>query len=227
MKRSYDKSTAVSEFESWSRGYDESIVQRLLFVPTHDILMRYLRDVRVTRMLDVGSGTGVFSTRLAEEFPQANVLGIDLSLHMLEKGRERLNGLSSRVAYVNGDSEHLPFADNSFDVITCNHSFHHYPNQLHAVEEMHRVLRPGGRLFIVDAYVDSWWGKFIFDVCVVAVEGRVSHCSARKFRRLLTQGGFRDVGQRVGGWHFVPFLVTMAQADKPSVSIAEPRRSVA
>jgi len=189
--------------------------------------MQYLDGVRVERILDVGSGTGVFATRLADEFPEANVWGVDLSLHMLEKGRERLNGLSSRLAYVNGDSEHLPFADSSFDVITCNHSFHHYPNQLRAIEEMHRVLRPDGRLFLVDAYVDSLWGKFVFDVCVVAVEGRVAHCSARKFRRLLSGGGFANVQQRVGGWRLVPFLVTMAEASKLAVHGSESARSVA
>jgi len=227
MRTDYDKCKAIEEFESWSRGYDESVVQKLLFEPTHDILMQYLDGVRVERILDVGSGTGVFATRLADEFPEANVWGVDLSLHMLEKGRERLNGLSSRLAYVNGDSEHLPFADSSFDVITCNHSFHHYPNQQLAIREMHRVLKPDGHLFIVDAYTDSLWGKFIFDVCVVAVEGRVSHCSARKFRRLLARGGFKEIGQCVKGWRLVPFLVTMASADKPAVSVPEPCLCVA
>ena len=227
MSTSYDKTTAVEEFERWSRGYDESIVQRLLFVPTHNILMSYMDGVEVHRILDIGSGTGVFAMRVADEFPHARVTGVDLSLHMLEKGRERLNGQGTRLNYVNGDSEHLPFADDSFDVITCNHSFHHYPHQSRAIREMHRVLRPGGRLFIVDAYVDSWWGKFIFDVCVVAVEGRVAHCSARKFRRLLGRAGFADMRQRVGGWRFVPFLVTMAEAQKTPLRVVNPVRSVA
>ncbi len=57
-----------------------------------------------------------------------------------------------------GDSERLPFASGSFDIVTCANSFHHYPRQDRAVAEMRRVLRPGGRLMIIDGYRDGAMG---------------------------------------------------------------------
>jgi ubiquinone/menaquinone biosynthesis C-methylase UbiE len=117
---------------------------------------------------------------------------------------------------VQGDSERLPFADNSFDLVTCSHSFHHYPNQAQVVAEMHRVLRPGGRLMIIDGDRDRWWGRLIFDVIVVLMEGRVKHLTARAMTGLYEAAGFADIVQfRRGG--FLPFLLTIGRAVKPEM----------
>ena len=62
---------------------------------------------------------------------------------------------------------------------------------------MRRVLRPGGRLMIIDGYRDSLWGWFIYDVCVTGVEGDVHHASAKQFRELFAQAGLKAVAQRV------------------------------
>jgi ubiquinone/menaquinone biosynthesis C-methylase UbiE len=116
---------------------------------------------------------------------------------------------------VQGDSERLPFGDNSFDLVTCSHSFHHYPKQAQVVEEMHRVLRPDGRLMIIDGDRDRWWGRLIFDVIVVLMEGRVKHLTGRAMAGLYQSGGFADVVQfRRGG--FLPFLLTIGRAVKPA-----------
>ena len=97
---------------------------------------------------------------------------------------------------VQGDSQRLPFASNTFDVVTSSHSFHHYPHQDQAVAEMHRVLRPGGRLMIIDGYRDAPWGWFIFDVCVAGVEGSVHHASARTFFGVDARCHFVEEAQR-------------------------------
>jgi SAM-dependent methyltransferase len=120
---------------------------------------------------------------------------------------------------VQGDSERLPFQNHAFDVVTCSHSFHHYPNQAHVVAEMYRVLRPDGRLMIIDGDRDRLWGWLIFDVVVTWVEGAVHHCSGRRFRHLFRTAGFRRIEQhpRRG---LAPFLLTIGQAWKPEVAHA-------
>jgi ubiquinone/menaquinone biosynthesis C-methylase UbiE len=215
----YDKHQATHEFAQWSESYDRCVLQWLLFGPSHRAMIRRIRAVageRPVRVLDVGCGTGLFASRLVEALPAARVWGVDLVSDMLSKGRPRWRHYAGVVQPVQGDSERLPFPDGTFDFVTCTNSFHHYPDQQQAVVEMHRVLRPGGRLMIIDGYRDASWGWFIYDVCVTTREGDVHHASARRFRELFELAGLRAVAQRVFRG-FAPFLFTEAlAADRPS-----------
>lgn len=214
---SYSKEDSQKQFDGWSGTYDDSILQRLLFVPSHNYALGEMQDRtgQPFRMLDIGCGTGAFTRRVLKEHREAEVWGVDFSSKMIEAGRKRSDRLESRIRYVQADSESLPLADDTFDVVSCSNSFHHYPNQSAAVREMYRVLRPGGRLIIIDGYRDRLWGRLIFDVCVVAVEGAVHHASARQFRELFHKAGFQGVRQqaRLG---LAPFLMTVGTALKPA-----------
>ena len=64
--------------------------------------------------------------------------------------------------------------------------FHHYPRQDVVAAEMHRVLRPGGRLYIIDGDRDRLWGRLVYDVVVVMMEGAVKHLSRAAFRSTRT-----------------------------------------
>lgn len=200
MSSTYDKRTAAEEFTRWSRSYDRSILQRLLFGPSHRALLNRIRQRHAEqplRILDVGCGTGLFAARVRAERPNAEIWGVDLTAGMLTKGRDRWEALADCAHPVQGDSERLPFASRSFDVITCANSFHHYPRQDVALGEMLRVLKPGGRVLLIDGYRDAPWGWFIYDVCVTSVEGNVLHCSRRRFRELFDAAGFASVEQKV------------------------------
>jgi ubiquinone/menaquinone biosynthesis C-methylase UbiE len=224
----YDKHQATHEFVQWSQSYDRSILQWLLFGPSHRVLIRRMKAVageQEIRVLDVGCGTGVFAARLREALPNARVWGIDLVADMLNKGAERWRTHRGAVLPVQGESDRLPFADNSFDFVTCANSFHHYPHQNRAVVEMHRVLRPGGRLMVIDGYRDALWGWFIYDVCVAGVEGAVHHASARRFRDLFELAGLRAIAQRVHRGP-APFLLTEAIAAEPVSAIPSPHFQV-
>src|SRR4051794_20893616 len=139
----YDKEQAAREFARWSESYDRSILQWLLFGPSHRALIRRIQALakgKELRVLDVGCGTGVFAARLLGAVPSARVWGIDLVSDMLRKGTPRWRTMAGVVQPVQGDSERLPFADGTFDVVTCANSFPHYPRQDRAVAEMARVL---------------------------------------------------------------------------------------
>ena len=227
----YDKQQATHEFARWSESYDRSILQWLLFGPSHRAMIRRIKAVagdRPIRELDIGCGTGVFASRMRISLPNTRIWGIDLVSGMLAKGAERWRHHSKDVQPVQGDSERLPFADGCFDFVTCANSFHHYPHQERAVAEMHRVLRPGGRLLIVDGYRDAPWGWFIFDLCVTLREGSVHHASARQFRELFAQVGLTAIAQRIFRGP-APFLLTEAIATEPISTIPTPhfRSSVA
>ena len=85
----YDKDQAAAEFTRWSESYDRSVLQWMLFGPTHRVLIRRIAAVagnRPFRLLDVGCGTGLFATRLKAALPQAQVCGVDLVSGMLSRG---------------------------------------------------------------------------------------------------------------------------------------------
>lgn len=98
-------------------------------------------------VLDVAVGTGL---NLPYCDPELNVTGIDLSPAMLDIARERAADLGRDVELREGDAHHLPFDDASFDTVVCTFSLCNIPDPRQALIEMRRVLRPGGRLVLVD-----------------------------------------------------------------------------
>lgn len=219
---SYDKAQATHEFEKWSESYDRCILQMLLFAPSHKAIIRRIQAVYgdgPLNILDVGCGTGVFAARIREALPNAKVWGIDLVAGMLNQGKERWKVHSGHVLPIQADSERLPFGPESFDVLTCANSFHHYPRQDRAVAEMRRVLKPGGRVMLIDGFRDRPWGWFIYDVCVAGVEGAVHHCSRARFRSLFADAGLKETTQTVHAG-LAPFVLNEAIA--PAKSIPAP-----
>ncbi|MFN2508033.1 MAG: class I SAM-dependent methyltransferase [Chthoniobacterales bacterium] len=108
-----------------------------------------LRDAE--RVLDLGSGTGVVAFQAAAVMkPTAKIIGVDLSEGMLQVAKRKAleNELADTVRFVTGDVEELEFADASFDRVLSLFAILHFPNPAIALGEMHRVLRPGGRLVI-------------------------------------------------------------------------------
>jgi ubiquinone/menaquinone biosynthesis C-methylase UbiE len=103
-------------------------------------------------VLDVATAVGHTALALA---PHAHrVVGVDLTPAMLEVARRLAaeRGVSN-VLFLEGDAERLPFGDNSFDLVTCRIAAHHFPNVALFCREATRVLRPGGRLLVVDNVV--------------------------------------------------------------------------
>ena len=78
---------------------------------------------------------------------------------------------------------------------------------------MFRVLRPGGKLLIIDGRRDCLWGWLVYDVVVTWLEGGVHHCSAKRFRQLYRNAGFQELKQIKRGW-LAPFLMTEGAAKK-------------
>ncbi len=105
------------------------------------------------RLLDVGCGTGAASRRAATI--AGSVVGVDLSTEMLREATLLADGIDD-VTFMRADAEALPFADASFTAVLCSNSLHHYPNPARGLDEMARVLEPGGRLVVGDPCADVW-----------------------------------------------------------------------
>jgi demethylmenaquinone methyltransferase/2-methoxy-6-polyprenyl-1,4-benzoquinol methylase len=103
------------------------------------------------QILDVATGTGDFAIECLRLNPD-KVTGIDISNGMLEKGREKIKrlGLDARISLLHADSENMPFADNSFDAVVVAFGVRNFENLERGLAEMHRVLRPGGRVVVLE-----------------------------------------------------------------------------
>jgi ubiquinone/menaquinone biosynthesis C-methylase UbiE len=134
---SYD--ATASDFDTLTDRYSTAIASRMLAIGEVG---------RSDSVLDLGTGTGLVARLAADR--GANVIGIDHSEGML--GRARLKaeqaGVASRASFQPMDAEALTFEDGTFDVITSLYVLRHLPNPRAAVGEMHRTLRPGGRLVV-------------------------------------------------------------------------------
>lgn len=100
-------------------------------------------------ILDVGCGTGEITARLAELYPRAALVGVDLIARHLQIARERCAQFGTRVAFREADAFALPFADAAFDLVVCRHMLQAVPRPEVAMAEMVRVLKPGGRLHLL------------------------------------------------------------------------------
>lgn len=181
------KRLAKQEFEAWAGTYDRSLLNIFLFQPAYRMFLQEILTWRGKSsepfdLLDVGCGTGTFDAMLAASPLPARVVGLDYAESMCQVASQKAHGagVTDRLRYVSADSEFLPFKENSFDVITCSNSFHHYPHQQKVIEGFHRALRPGGRLMLIDGFRDNVVGWFVFDVIITAVEKEVFHAHGRQ-----------------------------------------------
>jgi demethylmenaquinone methyltransferase/2-methoxy-6-polyprenyl-1,4-benzoquinol methylase len=102
------------------------------------------------RILDLCCGTGDMTAALLQHRPAAAepVIGLDFSSHMLNRARAKLS--AANALWVEGDAMRLPYPDNTFDLITSAFGFRNLTNYTAALAEIHRVLRPGGQIGILE-----------------------------------------------------------------------------
>lgn len=104
------------------------------------------------KVLDVATGTADVAIALAKKIEQANVIGLDIAVDMLNIGRKKVKqqNLQERVELISGDAENLPFQDNSFDAITVAFGVRNFGHLAKGLAEMKRVLKPGGQLVVLE-----------------------------------------------------------------------------
>ena len=103
-------------------------------------------------VLDVGTGPARIPIALAMADERANVLGIDLARHMLNRARRNVAeaGLSERIKLELVDAKGVPYPDGQFEAVISNSIVHHIPDPTPALAEMVRLVAPGGSLFVRD-----------------------------------------------------------------------------
>lgn len=184
------KKTTKQHFDQIAGNYDDSHDGKFVRCMYQEIVDRVLA-CEGTKLLDLGCGNGNVLASLVS-YPEKELYGMDLSEKMIEEARQRLpEGVNLCV----GDAERLPYADQSFDIIICNASFHHYPKPDVVLEEIRRVLKKGGIFILGDPTVPFAWYQKIVNFTLRFMDTGDYHIYAKKeITRLLTEHGF-DISQ--------------------------------
>ena len=139
-------------FYGWGSHIYDVVMVRL----TRRLYQRVIRDIAPVlsegKVLDAGTGPGTLARDIARSLPRLRVYGIDLSEDMIRLAREhaKCEQLEERVHFDIGNIAHMPYPDQSFDLVVSTISMHHWYEIEQPLRDLYRVLRPGGRLWIYD-----------------------------------------------------------------------------
>lgn len=170
-----------------------------------ELMATRLDFARTTRVLDVGCGVGHWGRALIPVLPAATrLVGIDREAEWVRGATARAvqAGLTARCEYIQGDAAALPFADNTFDMATCQTVLIHLADPRAALREMLRVVKPGGLMLAVEPCNMASMGIFssvtdAYPTEIVAATLRF-HLTLQRGKRALGEG-FNSVGDLVPG----------------------------
>ncbi|MCK5823980.1 MAG: bifunctional demethylmenaquinone methyltransferase/2-methoxy-6-polyprenyl-1,4-benzoquinol methylase UbiE [Ichthyobacteriaceae bacterium] len=114
-------------------------------------VVKLIKQTGAQKILDIATGTGDLAIAMAELKPE-KIVGLDLSNGMLEVGKAKIKEkkLDGLIDMIQGDSENMPFDDNTFDAITISFGIRNFENLSKCLVEINRVLKPGGDLVILE-----------------------------------------------------------------------------
>jgi ubiquinone/menaquinone biosynthesis C-methylase UbiE len=181
-----------TNYDAIAQAYDQRY-ERNEFRALESVVDDFATRGESQRLLEVGCGTGHWLARLAAR--GVAVAGLDASLEMLAKAREKL----ADVELVHGRAESLPWHDASFDRVLCINALHHFSDKVTFVREARRVLRPGGALLIIGLDPHSGFDRwFIYEWFDGVLELDLARYPATaEIREWLNGAGFSDIATSV------------------------------
>jgi|EP01086_Lenisia_limosa_P001065 demethylmenaquinone methyltransferase/2-methoxy-6-polyprenyl-1,4-benzoquinol methylase len=145
-------------FDTISKEYDglNRVISFGIDIKWRKKAVQLVADTNPNIILDIATGTGDLAINLAETNAE-KIIGLDISEGMLNVGKEKIlnKSLQDRIEMVVGDSENLPFEDNTFDAITVGFGIRNFETLEKGLAEILRVLKPGGIFVILETSVPT------------------------------------------------------------------------
>lgn len=139
----------MTQQQSWADKYERELVP-VIFEPWSHTTVATVAPQRGEHALDIACGTGIVARCAASYIgPQGRIVGIDSDHDMITTARSLPAHPERAIEWVEGDAQQLPFADATFDMIFCQGGLQFIPDRSTALQEMYRVLKPGGRAVVM------------------------------------------------------------------------------
>jgi len=177
-----------TEFNEWARAGKGADMERG-HRPVGEQAIERMRLPLDARVLDVGCGSGWASRLLAGISIKRSVTGIDISDEMVRIAREASASFPN-IDYETAGAEQLPFTDNEFTHAFSMESLYYYRDIPRALEEIHRVLKPGG---VLVAVVDLYWENEATHQWIDTLKVPVELLSVDDYRSLFVDAGFVSI----------------------------------
>lgn len=157
------KKTQVADmFNNISKNYDglNRVITFGIDIQWREQVVALVNEYKPKKILDIATGTGDLAIMLNKTNAE-KIIGLDISEGMLAVGKEKVKQLKldDKIELIVGDSENIPFEDNSFDAITVSYGVRNFENLNKGLQEIYRVLKPGGVFVVLETSVPT---KFPF-----------------------------------------------------------------
>ena len=193
--------------ESFNRIIDNKTYAGIIRDDKHlAAILSLVEEGTYDKILDIGTGTGYLAFPLAERYPSSTVYGIDIADAIIAKNQEMVKekGITN-LQFMAFDGLQYPFEDESIDLMVTRYAFHHFPNVVDAIQQMHKILRKGGRVMISDPMKHEKDTKGIIDDYMgIKKDGHIQFYSAKELDELFLQNGFVKEKQLITDMKF-PF----------------------
>ena len=179
----------ILKWNRWAETYDRDDRTYAYLRDSQDKILGMLPLHEGIHFLDVGCGTGRSLEEAAKRINGAGQFyGVDISPAMIEKAIDRFRGkIGFHVAVAT--AEEIPLPGGYFDVIICTNSFHHHFHPQKSMNEFSRLLKTGGRVYILDPTADTRFARFIDFFIRMFEPEHVKLYSTREFQNYFTRAG--------------------------------------
>ncbi|WP_019501302.1 class I SAM-dependent methyltransferase [Pseudanabaena sp. PCC 6802] len=181
------ESKVKAQYDRVAEIYDRR--WRSYLTDTLTFLKDYMNLSGNETILDIACGTGELERLLIAAHPRLKIVGVDISEKMLEIAQSKFTG-DRNIEFVQASAIALPFPDRSFDIIVTANAFHYFEHPAAALQEMCRVLKPDGKVIVMDWCRDYWCCQ-ILDIILKLIDPAHKNCyTQQELHDYLVEAGF-------------------------------------
>lgn len=192
-------------FDTISGNYDglNRVISLGIDVKWRKKVIQKVAETKPESILDIATGTGDLAIQFAQATQAQRIVGLDLSVGMLEVAKQKVANSSwaKRIEFVKGDSEALPFEENTFDAITVSFGIRNFEHLKKGLSEILRVLKPGGIFVILETSVPTRFpwkqGYFLYSKGVLPLVGRLFSKDKVAYRYLSESASVFPYGEQL------------------------------